>query len=809
MKNFKRVILPLWLCLCLNFAFAQINHKLSGTVSNAAGQPLPGATVKLLRDSALLKTGIADAKGGFLFDGILSGNYRLQLSMIGYITLTQPLTLKGDTSVALYLQATNTTLKETVITAQRSYIENKLDRTVINVSGSSASTGSNALEILQRSPGVQVDENGTITFKGKTGVLVLIDDKPTYLSAADLAAYLKSLPASSLSQIELMDTPPARYDAAGNAGAINILTKKLKNRGFNGTVSSSLRQSTVPRAFESLNLNYRTDQFNFFANTSYNYQESTRRLNLDRDYFNTAGQPSGLFNETAWFHPVDQNAAIMTGLDYYPSSKTTWGIVLGASRNSENDHRPVLSSLYNGGGGLDSIIRADNYSRSRSDKTSININYLHHFTAAGQQLSFDLDNVNFGNGANQSFNNHIYDQAGVPEGSQLITNDLPVRIHIYSAKVDYAQVLPGKVKLETGIKSSYVTTDNTAAYNNVIGGISIPDDTNSNRFVYKENINAAYINFNKEMTRFSVQAGLRVENTNNHGDQLGNAVVPDSSFRNSYVNLFPTAYASYKLDTSGRNSLVFSYGRRIGRPYYQDLNPFIFIVDKFTYFTGNPFLLPQYNSNFKLSYRYTTVFTLSATYDHAKNIQNETITQQGDIFYSRPGNIGDRYYYGLNANLHLDPAPWISLNLYSELNHNRYEGALYNTYLQETATWFSGNIYSQFTMGNGWTADCFMYYTSAYANAQFRRIATGQINFGIKKKVLNNRGAVTLYVNDLLNTYSPSGTITDIPNATSSYQNTIDSRAVSLSFTLSFGGADNQNHKNQKSVESETQRVKN
>src|SRR6202012_1029282 len=264
-------------------------------------------------------------------------------------------------------------------------------------------------------------------------------------------------------------------------------------------------------------------------------------------------------------------------------------------------------------------------------------------------LTFDLDYIRDVSGSNQTFLNNTYQADGTLTNSTTLADNLPAYINIYSAKADYTHPLKNKAKFEAGFKTSYVNTDNAANYFNVVDGVSSIDYNNTNRFLYKENINAAYVNFNKDFGRFSIQTGLRAENTNGIGHQLGNAQKADSSFANHYVDLFPTAYFSYNLDTAAHNVLVLSYGRRIDRPNYSSLNPFTFFVDNYTRFSGNPFLKPQFTDNYKLAYSYRSLITVAFAYNRTADVQGETIHRDSSIFISTQGNIGQQKQLDLSV----------------------------------------------------------------------------------------------------------------------------------------------------------------
>jgi len=782
------------LLIAFNVATAQTTPaKINGKVIDKDQKPVDGATVILLtaKDSATVKSMLSNPDGSFVFEGLVDNTYQVRITFIGFKNYkSDAVTVQGQNSVtlsAITLVSTSKVLKGVEVTAQKSYVEQKIDRTVVNVNALISNSGANALEVLEKTPGVQVDEDGNITFKGKSGVLVMIDDKPTYLSAANLATYLKSLPASALDKIELMDNPPAKYDAAGNAGVINIKTKKSELRGFNGTASANYAQGFYNRTTESLNMNYRVDKVNLFANLSYNHNHTFRRLEIDRNYTDDAGNPTSYFKDFSYFRPHAANVNVKVGADYYLSPKTTWGVVFTGAIEPDHDSSPVNSFLYDANHVPDSTINTQNTSKNKFYSGALNINYTHKFDSLGKVISFDADYVRDVAGSDQIFVNNAYFPDGSLESTQTLTDNLPSYINIYAAKSDLTIPLKNKAEFSAGVKSSFVNTDNAANYFNVADGASTPDYNNTNRFIYKENINAAYINFKKDWKRFSLQGGLRLENTNGNGHQLGNIEKKDSTFVNHYTDLFPTAYFSYKLDTGGHNTVVLSYGRRIGRPGYGSLNPFVFFVDKFTYFAGNPFLKPQFTDNYKLSYSYKSLFTVALMYNYTTDYESEVISQTGDIFTSTTGNIGERKSIDLSVNTNLQPAKWWTLNVFFEVFNNAFTGPLFTEYLNQSATSFGGNFNNQFNLSNGWNAELSGFYYSRRVNGQFINLPTGALNAGIQKKVLDNKGSIKFNIRDIFHTIASRGTINNIPDATSTFINFNDTRVATLTLTYSFG----------------------
>lgn len=793
----------------------QENYTIKGNVTSLNHLPVEFATIsiKAINKDQILQKKLTDLEGNFQLTVKDKGDYLIEIKAVGMDNMSIAVTLADIKTIQLpfiLLSANSRNLNEVTITGKKAYIEQKLDRTVINVGSLISNDGANALEVLEKSPGVLVDGNGTVSFKGKSGVTIFIDGKPTYLSGNNLAGYLKSLPASLLDQIELMDNPPAKYDAAGSAGVINIKTKKSKANGFNGSLSANYSRAHKGQTNESLNLNYRVNKINLFSSASYTLAHSYREFEEDRDYFD----PNGIFNSAfrlkSTLRDKSNSSNIKMGMDYYQSAKTTWGIVLTGSVTPKSGKTNSTNELLNKNHLLDSVIFADNRSKGHFNNAGVNLNYSHQFDSLGKVITFDLDGLIYNSINNQQFSNQTYDQDGKLTSTQVITDHLPTKINIYSVKTDYTLPLGGKAKFEAGMKSSYIQTDNEANYFDVIDEVSISNPDFTNHFLYKENINAAYLNYSKVYQRFSFQAGLRAENTNTRGHQLGGVGRPDSSFTKSYTNLFPTTYLSYKLDSPGHHLLIASYGRRIRRPYYQDLNPFVTIVDKYSYFSGNPYLRPQYSDIIKLSYSYKSIITAALYYTHVADLQYEVVKQQGDVFIDGIGNIGTAKYLGASVTLAFNPVKWWLNNTYIQVFNNVFKGQLFSTVLDESRTMGEINLSNIFTLSPKWGAELSGFYVSKRANSQFINNGTGQLNAGVQKKVLNNKGSVKLSVRDLLKTYKNNGLTNNIPNATEAFRNQFNSRVFTVGFNYNFGSSlGKKNKRDTGSAELEKGRVKN
>jgi len=443
-------------------SFAQTGRgQISGEIRNLQNNPMDGTTITLQKegDTAIKFIQVADRAGDFTFNNLQSGSYMITCTHIGF----QSYKLSGlrlDTThqsiqlpVIIMNTANDLTLKEVVISAKKPFIEQKIDRTVVNVDAMISAAGSNALDAISKSPGVTVDANDNISLNGKSNVLVLIDDRPTYLSAQQLAAYLRSLPAGMLDKLELMSNPPAKYDANGNA-IINIILKKNQAAGFNGGLNLGYNQGAYARLNDALNLNYRSPKFNLFGNIGYNHDQNYSDQTYSR-YFTG----SNIQQVSRYTYSTDgYNGRI--GMDYFTSPKTTVGFSLSASTRPRFDLLDYTANQFNAANQLDSISRGYTHGQYQNRNYGINLNLHHKFDTSGKSITINLDQLNYNATANQQSPEISYLPDGSPVNSAQHAFNFPSNIHIYSAKADYDQPLNGKAEFSAGIKSSYVSTDN-------------------------------------------------------------------------------------------------------------------------------------------------------------------------------------------------------------------------------------------------------------------------------------------------------------------------------------------------------------
>lgn len=769
--------------------------KITGTVIDGNVKTIESATIQLLRgkDSSVIKMAVADKTGKFEFENLSEGNYLVAISAVGHTKgFSEPVAISASNqsvvlkTIELVPQAKS--ISGVTVTAKRPPVEVKAGKMIVNVDASPTNAGLNALEVLEKSPGVSIDNDGNISLKGKQGVTILIDGKPTYMSGADLANLLKSMQSNGLDQIEIMTNPPAKYDAAGNSGIINIKTKKGVVKGMNGSVNLGYTQGVYPRLNGGVNLNYRNQKFNIFGNYNGGTYEGFNNLSINRNFY-SAGVLSGTSDQLSRPHFKGNYHNLKLGMDYNLSRKDILGFVVNTNVNDNDEDPTSQSNIRDANGKIIYTLKSAGDNTRKFFGLTTNLNYKHTFDSTGREITADVDYATYDNKSLTALHTQTFDPFDNKTSDILLAGTIPSDINIYSAKTDYVHPFNKSTKLEAGLKSSYVKTDNQVGYMRTQGNVTTPDGR-SNHFLYEENINAAYAVLSKSMKKWELTAGLRLENTNAKGHQFSN----DSAFKRNYTNLFPNVAVGY--NASEKNQFHFSYSKRISRPNYDNLNPFIYFLDSLTYGQGNPYLQPQFTHNFEVSHTFKRILTTTLNYTVTNDVITQMLKQDTEkrITYQTQENFASMKQLGLAVMVNTPIKKWWNLNLYTNVFNNKYNGmyisqengAMVNTPIEIQFTSFMVNMTNTFTFSKGWSAEVSGWYRSKAAEGILVANDMGALNAAITKQVMKKKGTVKLGMRDILYTQQFSGyaKYADVDVVLASKR---DSRQVNLSFTYRFG----------------------
>lgn len=790
---------------------------LSGNVLDANGAALEAVTVALLNttDSMATKQAVTDKNGQFRWKDIPFGKYTLTITHVGFTDYSQPLELtRARRTVVLMpiaLQASGTALGLVTVIGTRPPIENKMDKTVVNVEASTTNGGLTALEVLEKSPGVMVDNDGNVSLKGKPGVVITIDGKPTYLSAQDLAQYLKNMPANQLEQIEIMSQPPAKYDAAGNSGIINLITKKNKNNGFNTTVTACAIIARYFKSPNSMTFNWRQGNVNIYGNYSYSWWEGFGDDHNDNSQREDGATPFDRYTlQHTYGRYADRGQNFRAGIDYIASKMTTWGFSVNGNVDKESYTSQSTTEFYDSLHNFVQYNQAQSLNRTPQFHMGFNGAYTHKLDTKGSEFSVDADYIFYNNQGTLTSDNYLFNADKTPsDAPYLLSGRLPSRIDIYSFKSDYKKVLSKDITLEAGIKSSYVRTDNNAVYTlfDETTNTWVADTGISNHFIYKENINAAYLNWEQSLGKFSAQLGLRAEQTNASGDQTIKSV----DFRTSYLQFFPTTYFTYKLDDN--NTIGISYGRRIERPSYQSLNPFRFELDRYTYQQGNPNLQPQFSNNIELSYNFKGEWNVTANYTMTTDIISDaviTFKEPGDsnyTTYQTSENLASQRNIGLAVNYSKQFTRAWTFNGSFNVYNNHFRGVVDSTSVDVSYTSFNASFNTQYHFKKGWATELSgFYYAKNYISGVVLADGRGMFSLGGSKQIWHGKGSLKLVLRDPL--YLMSFTShSDLAQGLINNHSIWDNRRVIMTVVYRFGKSNNQTQRRSSGASDEQSRV--
>ena len=796
-------------------ATVSASAAVGGLVRDAAtGQPVEFASVALLRaaGAGVVQATYTDAAGRYALGPVPAGAYTLAVSFVGYAPGTVPaFAVAAGVPVQLEqvaLQPQAKALGEVVVTGQRAAVEQQLDRTVLNVGALASNAGATALDILEKAPGVSVDQNGQLSLKGKKEVIVLIDGQRTYLSGEELASRLRAMDATQLSQIEIMTNPSAKYDAAGDAGLINLKTKQLNQDGLNGTLTLGVGLSPYFKSNDGLALNYRVDRLNAFASYGIIQNNGSFDINTQRNFVAANGQKTGELNQAAHRLSHSQTHTLKLGLDYALSPATTLGFSVAGFLNPQRPTSTTTTTLTDAAGVPTATLRTTSQTRAEWDNTALNVNGRHQF-GGERELTASADYLAYRSSNAQNLLSNTYAPDGALTGQLPLRGDIPLAIDITTAKADYSQPVGQLFKLEAGAKTALIQTRNQANYftTTPATGAEQPDYARSNQFNYREAINAFYVNGSRQWGPWNAQLGLRYEATQYTGHQLGNPEKSDSLFERRYQNLFPTVFVGYKVTEQHQFSL--SFGRRIDRPAYQSLNPFLSLIDQYTYSTGNPFLQPQFSTNLELAHTYAGWLTTTLNYSRTNGFITETLQKRGDVIIRSVGNVARRDNAGLALSAQLPINKMWTLNAFANGAYTRFDGTIAGAPFAASAFSLSLNLTNQLVLGHGWAAEVSGFYHGRNRDegqAVVRSIS--QLSLGLSKQLLDQRATLTFNVRDVLHS-QVSREIQDFPGVVSTVQLTRDTRVANVSFVYRFGQAAGKSAKRSaSSADDEKDRVK-
>ncbi len=765
--------------------FAQNMHSVAGLALESTGNSLPFANVLLLhqKDSSFVKGAITQKDGSYALENLEKGNYLVKISMVGYKSAySKPFSLNSQYTVEKLTLSDTEVLKEVVIKATKALYVQKVDRMIINVANSIVSAGGTALEILERSPGVVVNrQSNSISVVGKNGVVVMINGKISYVPANALVQYLAGMNTDNIESIELITTPPANFDAEGNAGYINIVLKKNKNVGLNGSYSLSAGYGNGGVTSDNLNFNYRKNKINFFGSYSYSLNAQKEFWITSREYMKDNKLASTYTNANRDPQQLNHNARI--GIDYQVTDKTIMGVLLDAYDTKWTMN--ALNNSFNAENGIPiSYVNIKNNEINRWNHFGVNYNVKHNFTA-NKYISFNIDYLGYKDNNPVNYENNFYNANNIYLYNKLERSTKLTPIKTVVTNLDYSDKINDNIKLETGLKTTFSRFDNTVSVQNFDGSSWLIDPTLTNKSNLSEKIFAAYgaldCNLNKKT---SIKIGLRFEYTNSQLDTETKANVVDKQ----YGKFFPSIFINRKINDN--LSMNFSYSKRITRPTFNEMAPFVLLLDPSTFISGNPSLQPaisnslKYDINYKsvvLSFQYTNEDNSIASFqEHIDLATGRLIIDASNLDYTKT--------FAVTFGLPIKIKNWWRMQNNLNLIKQKVRGFYLDTPVVLSIINFSANTTQSFKFSDNYSGEISAFYNSPsiFGTAKYNEVYG--INLGVEKKLGEKGGNLKFSINDLFNSIKYVGG-TDLPDQNIKTHDVyrFSNRTFLLTYSRNFG----------------------
>jgi hypothetical protein len=783
-----KIIITCYVCTLLPSKVGAQNY-IKGVITDSTKTPVPFCAMALLNasDSSLIKGNVTNDNGEFVFEPVAKGDYLIKTANVGFLPFHSHI-FKIDSLTTyinlepIILKSSAFNLKEISISAFKPTVEFKKGVTVLNVENNLISSGNTVLELLKRIPGVTIDNQNNILINGKSGARFLINGRLQYLSSTQMINVLSSMNAESVSTIELIKNPPAKYDAAGTAGLINIVLKKGKLQGFNGSLYNLIGQGTYFRNTTVLSLNFKANKLSVFSNFTY------MNLNLyDRFQFNRSIDnfpENDIINEDGHSLVNQQIYTGNLGLEYDVSAKTTIGLNINAGPNNTNNNQRSRISIPSGNTFPYSYINSKSIMTDRFNNPSLNINGLHKFDSSGTQLQFSTDFTGFLGTEYKLNENRFYNNSDI-EVSPIYRNRNNTQhdFKIYTQKMDLTKVFKKDLTLEIGAKTSFVNNNNVfyLEQSDSDTGSFYLDTISSNKYNYNERILAGYFTLSKNFKKVNMQAGLRAEQTNI------NALNKTNGFKliRNYINFFPSGSIDYTINK--KNSLQLLYSYRIDRPDYMSLNPLKVFWDKLDYRAGNPFLKPQYSHNLNLDFNHNSFIINSLSYIQTTNsfygysytnlatkINTDTIL-----------NFGSRNNFAYTLFIQKQ-IKWYNIQFTGVGLYRSFTGTLNGENANSQSYFYQLSINNEFNLPKNIKLQLFGYYNSPLKESLQLYKQYGSLNLAVQKTFFDSKLFLSFGCYDIFYTERNASTI-KFSNQTTYFQSKSDSRRVRFTLNYKFG----------------------
>lgn len=798
-----------YILLACNYSIAQ--SSLRGIIKNDRQDILPYSTVALSRkDSSAPMVTQADSVAFFSFSNLPYGHYTLSAYALGYTKYTASFNIRRDTIVHITLEPLKSGLKGITVTGSKPVIEEKPDRIIFNVANSISAAGSNGLDVLKKAPGIIINDKA-VSLAGKGDLAIMVNGQLLHLSDKALMDYLKSFSSSQISRIEIITLPSAQYDAEGNAGLINIITKKSRQAGLSGNIDGSIKRFFYKDQPDykgiqnygdidgSTGLYYSNKKWSAYTNLNYSAGRELWGYGIDVNY----PDKHWAMKDTGEYRVATFN--VLTGTDYHLNHKTTLGFEYNYIYHLEDGADYVRVPVYNPKGQLDSTLKTYATYFPIAISNAFNLHLIQALNQSGARLTLNADYFNFYRHDKSHLITQSYTGDGKPESEKTrrLYDTTLQNIRIYTFKAD-VELPTTFAQFSFGSKFSFINNYSDIYYFDVTDGKLTLDSGLSNEFRYIENTQAFYVNGSKNAGLWQLDAGLRSELT----ETKAVSYFQNQAVNKHYLRLFPAVSVSYKLN--GDNVFSFNYNKRIQRPTFWNLNPFKSFMTAYTYVEGNPYLEPEYITNVQLSHRYKSLLTSSLYMNIIQNGFAQVVEAHDTGSYIHTTtmlNYTQSYRYGISEALSLHPFEWFETNNQASAYYTRvYSDLAYISNLAGPGLFLETNNTLYFNREKSFSGNAVFWYQFPEVDHSGRSNAYYNLDIGLQLLTLKKRLSLSLNFSDLLQSSASKiyNTVDQLRNTYTSFQ--LNSQ-IRLSASWNFGHGNRQNKPETTGNESERNRL--
>ncbi len=787
-KNYTYLLLliNLFLFTALSLQAQQLpKGTLKGKVISPEKLPLANVSIYLLtaKAGAVIKTGITNEEGSYQINNVPKGEFVLQATSVGFEEFKSNIfQIDGNTlvmdDVQLLVQAQ--AIDAVAVEGRVPLVQQRDGKLILNVENSTLAAGNNALEVLQRAPGVSVDKDENLQLMGQQGVNVTIDGRQTFMSGEQLATFLKSMNGDQIKSIEVTTGRSAKDDAEGSVGTINITLKKNRLEGFNGTVLASAAQGQHFRGNSSLTLNYKKNNTTLFGN--YGFTRNKRLFDLDLMRTISSEELTRVFDQEASLVETNKTHNYKIGVEQRTSERNTMLLQFSGDNDDEQSVNRSHTQIGPQVASVDSTLNTVTDSRTPFNRYSINFNNELKIDTLGGKLTLDFDWTAFRNRSDIAYDYQTFFPNGVlVRDPEYWRTAMPVNINIYVGKLDFVKNI-GKGKFESGLKYSRVKSDNNLAFEEFVDETWQRFPRRQNHFVYTEQIAAGYLDYSREFGKASIKLGLRAEHTQSNA----HSITTDTINKRSYLDLFPSVSSSYSFNEN--NILSLSYARKISRPNYRFLNPMPYYIDKFTFMLGNPYLRPQYTDGFTLNYTLMKMFNFTLGTDITNDAMVESLGQNAETGESwiQQQNLAKTVTSYLNVNAPAQIGKFWTMNNNLTGIHMHFKGEIAGSFANLGSFFFQGRSTNNFKLGKGFGAELSVNYNSPFLYNVYKIHTRWGTDIGVNYNFKDQRSSLKLAASDIFRTQK-NNVSTNFAEFDSQFSQYNDNRVIRLTYTYKFG----------------------